>query len=124
MSHIYRMLRHAFSHVLHRVQMKFMTPHTAHCTPPAKFTSTFRCRWITGAAFCLAATLYAAPPNRDEVIQQMEPYHGESNPGVDPTTMQGKVLCGYQGWFTTPGDGSDRSWAHYGRRGRFEPGRC
>jgi hypothetical protein len=34
---------------------------------------------------------------------------------VDPSTMQGKVLLGYQGWFSCPGDGSGssnwRSWA-------------
>ena len=37
--------------------------------------------------------------------------------------MTGKVLCGYQGWFTCPGDGSGRGWFHWGRD-VFEPGNC
>ncbi len=33
---------------------------------------------------------------------------------VDPSTLDGKVLIGYQGWFTCPGDGSGR-WTHWSR---------
>ncbi len=33
---------------------------------------------------------------------------------VDPSTLDGKVLIGYQGWFTCPADGSGR-WAHWFR---------
>ena len=33
-------------------------------------------------------------------------------------------MCGYQGWFTTPGDGSDRGWRHYSSKGQFKPGSC
>ncbi len=31
---------------------------------------------------------------------------------VDPATLDGKVLIGYQGWFTCPEDGSNR-WTHW-----------
>jgi len=43
---------------------------------------------------------------------------------VDTSTMTGKVLCGYQGWFTAKGDGAGRGWFHYDRRGVFKPGQC
>lgn len=51
-------------------------------------------------------------------------YDGPSAGGVDNATLIGKVVCGYQGWFTTPTDGSGRGWRHYSKNGRFEPGRC
>src|SRR5260370_42030138 len=63
-------------------------------------------------------------PNRDEVIAAMRPYEAESAPGVNRTTLTGKIMCGYQGWFTAPGDGSGRGWRHYPARGQFKPGSC
>jgi hypothetical protein len=54
----------------------------------------------------------------------MRPYDGPAVPGVNRSTLTGKVLCGYQGWFTAPGDGSGRGWRHYPARGQFRPGFC
>src|SRR5438105_1436862 len=59
---------------------------------------------------------HAQELTREQIIAQtMHPYAGPSARGVDPSTMQGKVLCGYQGWFTTPGDGADRGWFHWSK---------
>ncbi len=35
---------------------------------------------------------------------------------IDATTLHHKVLCGYQGWFRCPGDGTDRGWTHWSRK--------
>jgi hypothetical protein len=57
------------------------------------------------------------------IAQTLGRYNGPSEKGVDPNTMTGKIMCGYQGWFTCPGDGSCRGWFHWGS-GVFEPGKC
>jgi hypothetical protein len=43
-------------------------------------------------------------------------------PAVDASTVRGKVMCGYQGWFRCPGDGADLGWVHWSRdRNRLAP---
>ncbi len=34
---------------------------------------------------------------------------------VNATTLRGKVMCGYQGWFRAPGDPSGYGWKHWSR---------
>src|SRR6059058_2597137 len=79
-------------------------------------------------ALLLACALFAAAegpaPSRADVVAAMRPYDGSSKAGVSRSTLTGKVVCGYQGWFTTPGDGSGRGWRHYPAAGRFKPGFC
>lgn len=41
---------------------------------------------------------------------------------VDTSTLIGKVVCGYQGWFRCEGDRSNNGWHHYAAGGKFEPG--
>ena len=42
------------------------------------------------------------------------PYHGPVVKGVNTKTLTGKVMCGYQGWFGAPGDGSsEQAWRHW-----------
>lgn len=64
--------------------------------------------------------------NNDDAVLE-HPEEGEMY-----NTYHGLVMCGYQGWFACPGDGSDYgpSWAHYSDKWQFprifEPGvgRC
>jgi hypothetical protein len=64
------------------------------------------------------------------VAQQKEdvlnPYTGPSVRGADPTSLTGKVMTGYQGWFNCEGDGAGLGWTHWAtNRGRdkiFGPG--
>ncbi|MEX0642243.1 MAG: glycoside hydrolase family 71/99-like protein [Pirellulales bacterium] len=80
---------------------------------------------LTVAALFVTATAHAADPTREDVIAKtMKPYTADSAAGVDRTSLKGKIFCGYQGWFGAEGDGAGRAWALYGRRGKFEPGRC
>ena len=41
------------------------------------------------------------------------PYSGPERTDISTTTLSGKVLCGYQGWFNTPHDGPSRGWVHW-----------
>ena len=53
----------------------------------------------------------------------LQPYQGSTRTDIDATTLDGKVLCGYQGWFNTPGDGSGSGFRHWGSN-LGEPGRA
>ncbi len=44
----------------------------------------------------------------------------QSSP-VDATTLDGKIMCGYQGWFRCPDDGTNSAWQHWSRRPEITP---
>jgi hypothetical protein len=55
---------------------------------------------------------------------EMHPYTGPTRSDIDATTLDGKVLCGYQGWFNTPCDSEPFGFGHWGEgleggHGRF-----
>jgi len=58
-------------------------------------------------------TTYPADPPLDSGYTQ-----------VDRSTLTGKVMCGYQGWFAVPSDGINRGWYHYALNNMFAPGSC
>ena len=47
----------------------------------------------------------------------------DQNPvAVDTSTLTGKIMCGYQGWFNCPTDGADLGWTHWARHNGPEMG--
>lgn len=58
----------------------------------------------------LAISLSAA-----ETVSPLVPYTGPSVRGVDTSTLTGKVMAGYQGWFNCEGDGADLGWTHWAK---------
>lgn len=81
-----------------------------HCLP-----------FVLGIILVLFATLHV---NAAESSDPLQPYTGPSIRGVDTTTLTGKVMTGYQGWFNTDGDGANLGWTHWARNGGkpFGPG--
>jgi hypothetical protein len=74
------------------------------------------------AVFCLAWAMLpadgarAAEKPRDGADEPwLRPYAGPTRTDVDAKTLDGKVLCGYQGWFNTPGDGTRDGFRHWGQ---------
>lgn len=45
----------------------------------------------------------------------LSPYSGPTRNDVDATTLLGKAIVGYQGWFGCPGDPLNRGWIHWSR---------
>src|SRR4051812_17583573 len=62
-----------------------------------------------------------APAQAPDDEPWLQPYSGPSRSDVDATTLDGKVLCGYQGWFNTPCDGTNFGFTHWGQ-GLDRPG--
>lgn len=95
-----------------------LRPADARCWAPLAAKAAAVLLIVAGAGAALA------DPTFEEVTREMRPYSGPSADVVDRSTLTGKVMAGYQGWFTTPYDASGRGWGHYGAGPDFRPGRC
>ena len=75
------------------------------------------------ATFALLGLLTSLSPAARAADDEpwLHPYAGPSRSDVDATTLDGKVLCGYQGWFNTPCDGTTFGFTHWGQ-GLDRPG--
>ncbi len=63
-----------------------------------------------------AQTLYRAALSRLDRTQVRR---------VDASTLNQKLMCGYQGWYRCPGDGTGLPWVHYRARDlNFHDGNC
>jgi hypothetical protein len=61
-----------------------------------------------------AAVLNLGKGSSDDDYSVIGPYTGAVTKGVNSKTLVGKVMCGYQGWFGAPGDGSSNNgWRHW-----------
>jgi hypothetical protein len=70
---------------------------------------------LAGLAVFSAGGVRAAENSSGESDEPwLQPYQGPTRTDIDATTLDGKVLCGYQGWFNTPGDGSGSGFRHWG----------
>lgn len=73
----------------------------------------------------VSAALSTQPPalfTQHAARPWLAPYVGPRRRDIDATTLRGKVLCGYQGWFRCPGDPTEQGWGHWSAQsGRIAP---
>src|SRR4051812_5935554 len=72
-------------------------------------------RVLAAAALLVVPARAADPPGGGAAQPWLRPYAGPTRADVDATTLDGKVLCGYQGWFNPPGAGTDFGFTHWGQ---------
>ncbi len=85
---------------------KLRGPNTIHCGGVCRPVSLLpSCYYLT-----VAPRLRNRPINRGWVLT-----NGPTRSDIDASTLDGKVLCGYQGWFNTPCDTEKFGFSHWGQ---------
>ena len=69
-----------------------------------------KCRSVLGVGILLACGTFAT-----KACAADEPEVSTAPKPIDATTLRHKVMCGYQGWFRAPNDGTDDGWLHWSR---------
>ena len=64
----------------------------------------------------LAAVLAGCSTGRGSSAAGSNPVRRDGT--VDTTSLRGKVMCGYQGWFRCPDDAANMGWIHWSRDSR------
>ena len=64
----------------------------------------------------------ALEEKRSEAADHRESYKAGSTHHVDASTLTGKIMCGYQGWFNCEGDGAELGWTHWAKNRKEMPG--
>ena len=73
-------------------------------------------------AVCLHPAVADTAADIEAVRARLMRPHADAAAGtVDREGLDGRVLCGYQGWFTVPGDGADLGWRHWRIRDASAP---
>ena len=87
------------------------------------FTAAFSATLLIGASCSAGLPSPRGPLARtwDAAYSRMQPWSGPSRTGSNASTLHHKLMCGYQGWFSAPGDGAGAGWIHFGT-GIFKPG--
>lgn len=88
-----------------------------------------RLRWDENiiAIIVIITGVFMEPLAFAEAVKELD-LRTSLSPGKH-ASLYGKVMCGYQGWFTCPGDGTEKGWYHWGNSidGKFyefKPGAC
>ena len=72
--------------------------------------------WVFGSYLNSRLAGRAPEESWDQVIAQIASsveWRTRERPPVDSSTLTGKHLAGYQGWFGTPDDGQNNGWDHW-----------
>ena len=75
----------------------------------------FRFLFLHACACVFALRLAASSPAELAAVNDatMRPYTGKTVHTVDASSLTGRVMCGYQGWFNAEGDGVGRAYHHW-----------
>jgi len=89
-----------------------MKPFTMHtCNLPGRMPG------ILAMLALFGSHLFGADPatSAGDFTHALPETHERQSRAVDATTLRGKIMCGYQGWFRCPGDAADMGWIHWSR---------